>query len=193
MAGAGFGPLAGIDLSLNPGERLWLRGPAGSGKTLVLYLASGLLQPRQGSVSVGGKTPAPGRLAMLFQNPDYQLLAATVSEDVALNAASPESAAAAQEAAGCRSISDASLAELSPGQRRKAALAGVLAAEAPLVLLDAPCAGFDREEAGAVWSGVLDFLEKRQTAVLATGEPPLAGPADTTWEVAQWHSEAVGR
>ena len=193
LTDAGLGPLDGIRLALEEGERVWLRGPSGSGKSLLLYLAAGLLQPRNGSVSVNGGSPRPERVAMLFQNPDYQLLAPTVEADVALNAASTEAAEAAQAAAGCADLAQAAIGALSPGQRRKAALAGVLATEAPLVLLDTPFAGMDRAEAADLWSGLRAFFESRPTAVLGTGEPPLAGPADTIREVAYWHSDTVGR
>ncbi|MEF8794291.1 ATP-binding cassette domain-containing protein [Thiohalorhabdus sp.] len=188
FAGAGFPPLDGMDLSVGAGERLWLQGPSATGKTLALYLAAGLLNPRSGSVTVGDEPPRPGRVAMQFQNPDYQLLAATVRTDVQLNATSEETAEAALDITGCKSLADAALPGLSPGQRRRAALAGVLAAAPPLILLDTPFAGMDRTEAEELWAGVRTFAAGRALAILATGPAPVSEPEETTVEVAQWHS-----
>lgn len=187
FAGAGFGPLGDMDLSLAAGERLWLQGPSCSGKTLALYLAAGLLNPRTGSVTVCGEAPGPGRVAMLFQNPDYQLLAPTVGTDVRLNAASEEAARAALDAADCQGLAEAAVTGLSPGQRRRAALAGVLAAAPPVVLLDTPFAGMARTESEDLWAGVRAFAEERGLAILAAGPAPASEPHETTAEVAQWH------
>lgn len=185
---AGFAPLGGMDLKLGAGERLWLQGPSGSGKTLALYLAAGLLHPRTGTVTVCGEVPRPGRVAMLFQNPDYQLLAATVGADARLNAASEEAAGAALDATGCRGLEGAALSGLTPGQRRRAALAGVLAAAPPLVLLDTPFAGMDRRESRDLWADAQAFAEERGLAILASGPAPDTEPEESTLEVAQWHS-----
>jgi len=189
MAAVEEGPLAGVDLELAPGQIAWLRGPSGSGKTLLLYVAAGLRVPAAGSVTVNGSQPGPGRAAMLFQNPDYQLLAATVGADVRLNAASPAAAAEALERTGSAAWAETGVTALSPGQRRITALAGVLATEAPLLLLDTPFAGMARGEAERLWSAARAFALERDAAVLATGEPPRDGPADPTLEVELWHRE----
>ncbi|HKJ87605.1 MAG TPA: ATP-binding cassette domain-containing protein, partial [Gammaproteobacteria bacterium] len=64
LEGVALGPLDGVDLALEPGEVGWLRGPTGSGKTLVLYLAAGLALPERGSVRLNGTAPGPPRVAM---------------------------------------------------------------------------------------------------------------------------------
>ena len=188
FAGADFAPLGGMDLTLEAGERLWVQGASGSGKTLLLYLAAGLLYPRSGSVTLCGEPPRPDKVAMLFQNPDYQIIAPTVTADVRLNAASEEAAETALATTDCKHLADATIAGLSPGQRRRVALAGVLAAAPPLVLLDTPFAGMDRREADGLWAGVRAFAEGRTMTILATGPTPDSEPAETTVEVAQWHS-----
>ena len=187
LKAAGLGPLTGIQLDLGKGERAWLQGPSASGKTLVLYLAAGLLLPETGSVTLCGEPPRPGRIAMLFQNPDYQLIAPTVGADVRLNAASDE----AMHATGCAALSEASVTALSPGQRRRAALAGVLAARPALALLDVPFAGMGRAEAEGLWEPVAAFLAAHRIAVLATGEPPHPQHGDTTLVVAHWHKKTA--
>lgn len=191
LAGVGRGPLSGIDLQLDAGQSGWLRGPSASGKTLALYLASGLATPAAGSVRVAGLPPEPGRVAMLFQNPDYQLLAATVGEDVRLNAASEQAAAAALATTDCQALAGTDIGALTPGQRRRAALAGVLATEADLILLDAPFAGLQAEEAAHLWQRVRAYAAERRMAILAAGDPPPAS-ADPTWEVALWHTPTNG-
>ena len=188
---AGRGPLSRIGLRLGPGEVGWLQGPSGSGKTLILYLAAGLLHPDTGRARVDGSPPGPGRVAMLFQNPDYQLVASRVAEDVEQGGRARE-VEAALTATGCQDFRDRSLEELSPGQRRRVALAGVLAACPPVALLDTPFAGMGRAEASRLCSGARAFLVERDCTVLATGEPPEESPGDTIWDVTQWRAAGPG-
>ncbi|MFP4561252.1 MAG: ATP-binding cassette domain-containing protein [Thiohalorhabdus sp.] len=180
------GPLGGVRLALGPGEVGWAQGPTGSGKTLLLYLAAGLVIPEEGRVALDGSAPDPDRVAMLFQNPDYQLLAPSAEADVALNARSPEDAEAALDLAGCRPFRDRAPESLTPGQRRRVALAGVLAAAPDLALLDLPFAGLGREEAGRLWRGCRQRLVDGGAVVLVAGEPPGEAANDAIWEVEQW-------
>jgi energy-coupling factor transporter ATP-binding protein EcfA2 len=187
LDGVAAGGMAGVSLRLEPGEVGWLEGPSGSGKTLLLYLAAGLLTPEEGAVTLDGAPPGPGRVAMLFQNPDYQLLSPRVAADVALNAAEPEAVEAALQATGTVGLRDRAPGELTPGQRRRAALAGVAAAGRPLALLDVPFAGMGQTEGDQLWQALRDGFSARGTTVLATGEPPGRAQPDRRWEVTQWH------
>ncbi len=190
MQDAGRGPLAGVDLRLESGRIGWVQGPSGSGKTLLLYLAAGLVEPARGRIRVDEAPPGPGRVAMLFQNPDYQLVATRVADDVAMGA---EMAAVspALAATGCNELADRPMDGLSPGQRRRVALAGVLAAAPPLVLLDTPFAGMGCREAAELWSAVRLFLVEQGCGVLITGEPPGEAPGDPVWDVTRWRSPSA--
>ncbi|SCY26477.1 ATP-binding cassette domain-containing protein [Thiohalorhabdus denitrificans] len=181
-----LGPLGGVRLALGSGEVGWAQGATGSGKTLLLYLAAGLALPEEGRVILNGSAPEPDRVAMLFQNPDYQLLAPSVEADVGMNARSPEDAEATLELAGCRSFRDRAPESLTPGQRRRVALAGVLAAAPDLALLDLPFAGLGREEAERLWRSCRQRLVNAGATVLVTGEPVGEAANDAIWEVEQW-------
>ena len=187
LEGVAAGPLSGVNLALGPGEVGWAQGCNGSGKSLLLYLCAGLLTPAAGHVTVGGEAPGPDRVTMLFQNPDYQLLSPRVDMDVRLNAARPEAASQALAATGLAHLGDRAPADLTPGQRRRAALAGVMAAAPAVVLLDIPFAGMGRDEARALWREVRPFLTGQGSAVLITGEPVEETNGDRRWELAQWH------
>jgi len=84
-------------------------------------------------------------------------------------------------------LGDRAPADLTPGQRRRAALAGVMAAAPAVVLLDIPFAGMGRDEARALWREVRPFLTGQGSAVLITGEPVEETNGDRRWELAQWH------
>jgi energy-coupling factor transporter ATP-binding protein EcfA2 len=185
--GVAAGPLTGVDLHLPAGAVGWLEGATASGKSLLLALAAGLVVPESGRVTIDGAPPEPGQVAMLFQNPDYQLLGGRVAADVALNAAGPEAVEAALAATGTEALRQADPATLTPGQRRRVALAGVLAARPAVALLDVPFAGQGRHEAVALWRAIRHQFTNQGTAVLVTGEPVDDTPGDHRWEVAHWH------
>ncbi len=148
--------LCGVDLRLEEGERVALVGPNGAGKSTLLLHAVGLL-PGRGRVRVGGLNPdrqpreVRRRAGLLFQDPDDQLFMPTVAEDVAFG---PLNLGLSREEAQARV--DASLAavglegvggklpqHLSLGQRRRAALATVLAMGCETLVLDEPTANLD--------------------------------------------------
>ncbi len=152
----GTAALHGIELRLEPGERVGLIGPNGAGKSTLLLLIAGLLRSA-GAVTVGGLDPARHgravrqRVGLLFQDPDDQLFMPTVMEDVAFGplnlGATREAAAARAESAlqqvGLNGIGEKMPQHLSLGQRRRAALAAVLAMGCRTLLLDEPTANLD--------------------------------------------------
>jgi cobalt/nickel transport system ATP-binding protein len=146
--------LAGVTFDAAAGERVALVGPNGAGKTTLFLRLCGVLPGRPGEAAAGGLDPAdpahraklPGVVGVVFQNPDDQLFSATVLEDVAfgplnLGATPAEARARAAEAlkrVGLVGCEDRSPHKLSGGEKRRAALAGVLAMRPAVLLLDEP-------------------------------------------------------
>lgn len=146
--------LDALSFALAPGECAALVGPNGAGKTTLFLRLCGVLAGKPGQATVGALDPAvpehrrklPEVVGVVFQNPDDQLFSPTVEEDVAfgpLNAgASPtEAKARAAEALASVGLPNASARvpfQLSGGEKRRAALAGVLAMRPQVLLLDEP-------------------------------------------------------
>jgi cobalt transport protein ATP-binding subunit len=150
--------LRGIDLVIAPSESVGLVGPNGAGKSTLALNVVGFLHPTAGSarvfgVEVGHPTLAEvrRRVGMVFQNPDDQLFMATLFDDVAfgpLNLGLPEDevrrrVAAALSGVGLDGLERKFPGHLSGGQKRSAALAGVLAMGPDLLLLDEPSSNLD--------------------------------------------------
>ena len=186
VSGVTIPPLTGVQLELGAGEIGQLQGPNGSGKSRVLALAAGLLIPANGETAWGEESPRPGRVALLFQNPDYQLLGRTVGEELDLIAKTPLAGEEALAVVGCTDLRDQAPESLSPGLRRRIALAGVLAGGAPLVLLDNPLADCDEAEGQALWQAVTELLHRQGRTLLVAGRLPAGARVDRTWDVQRW-------
>ena len=146
--------LAGVSFSLNAGECAAVVGPNGAGKTTLFLRLCGALAGTPGQISVNGLDPAiaeqrkklPAEIGVVFQNPDDQLFAATLLDDVAfgpLNMGEQPEAAKAKaieslNSLGLNGMEARSPQRLSGGEKRRAALAGVLAMHPGILLLDEP-------------------------------------------------------
>lgn len=153
--------LSDVSFSLERGELLGVAGHTGSGKSTLIRHMNGLAQPGCGTVRVFGEdladkraaSRARNRVGVVFQYPEQQLFAATVREDVAFGPTNlgldPEEVdervehALSRVGLDPRSIGERSPFELSGGQKRRVAFAGVLAVEPEILVLDEPCAGLD--------------------------------------------------
>ena len=150
--------LSGVDLVVERGERVAVLGRNGSGKTTLALHLIGALDRQAGTVTVTGLEVGPANLAevrrrvgLVFQDPDDQLLLPTVAGDVAfgprnLGLADAEveaRVAAALDVVGLTDVADRAPQHLSLGERRRAALAGVLAVHPEVLLLDEPSANLD--------------------------------------------------
>ncbi|MDY6872288.1 MAG: ABC transporter ATP-binding protein [Actinomycetota bacterium] len=178
--------LAGVDLAIGVGERVAVLGPNGAGKTTLMLHLNGVLEATAGNVHIGGTTVGRRTLAdirrrvgLVFQDPDDQLFMPTVAQDVAFGPANfgvcgDELVARVQRALATVSLTaeaDRSPTHLSAGQRRRAALATVLACEPEILVLDEPSANLDsvarRELAETLWT-------IRATMVIVTHDLPYA-------------------
>lgn len=171
-----------IDLRVTPGERVCLVGESGAGKTSLLRVAAGLAAPTAGQARLEAPGTGVGRRPALGWVPQHPtVLAATVLENVTLGrpGIGEEAARAALEAArlgpwvtalpgGMRTPLSGLDAPLSMGERRRLAIARVLAGPAPgLWLLDEPTAGLDREAAAQLLGELARVLDGA-TALIAT-------------------------
>lgn len=147
-----------LDLSIAAGERVLLLGPSGAGKSTVLHGLAGLLGGSEdgveaGRLLVGGAHPSQRRssIGMVLQDPDSQVILSSVGDDVAFgmeNFNVPREliwprVTEALSAVGLRVPLDHSTSHLSGGQKQRLALAGVIAMNPGLILLDEPTANLD--------------------------------------------------
>jgi cobalt/nickel transport system ATP-binding protein len=154
----GVEALAGVNLRLHEGETVALLGPNGAGKTTFLQLLVGLLSGQQGRIQVCGQPVdnaniafARSQIGLLFQDSNDQLFMPTVAEDVAFgpaNAGCNEDEVRRRVLQALAAVGLAGLGErpphhLSAGQKRLAALAGVLVMEPKIILLDEPATFLD--------------------------------------------------
>lgn len=144
-----------LSLAVAGGEFLAVIGPNGSGKSTLARLLNGLLRPVSGRILVDGaaiETISPGtKVGMVFQNPENQLVASTVAEDVAFG---PENMALDPQEISCRVAEALALVDmtacwehpvhlLSGGQKQRVAIAGLLAMRPQCIILDEPTAMLD--------------------------------------------------
>lgn len=154
----GLTALADVSLTLRAGESVAIVGQNGAGKTTLVKHLNGLLRPTRGTVRLGGEDIAKRSVAQLaaqigyvFQNPDDQLFQPTVAREVAFGprnlrwpaARAEAAAAAALEAAGLTAEAERHPYDLAPSERKRVALAAVLAMEPPILVLDEPTTGQD--------------------------------------------------
>ena len=174
----------GLAFQWTPGERIALVGSNGSGKTTFFKLLMGLVKPSAGGVRVFGglrRTEADfhevrRRIGFLFQDPDDQLFCATVGEDVAfgprnLGCGEAETADRVREAldsVGLAGFENRITYHLSFGEKRLAALAGVLAMKPDALLLDEPTAGLDEVNE----EHVADLLSRLPQSLVVSSHNP---------------------
>ncbi|MGH3526549.1 MAG: CbiX/SirB N-terminal domain-containing protein [Pseudonocardiaceae bacterium] len=150
--------LSGVSMRVEPGERVALLGPNGAGKTSLVLQLNGVLTPSAGSVFIGGVevgrrtlTEVRRRVGVVFQDPDDQLFSPTVGRDVAFGPAHLGLSGAALQARVTEALSYVGLTDaadrpphrLSLGERRRAAVATVLAMHPEVLVLDEPTANLD--------------------------------------------------
>ena len=154
----GHQALFGVDLHVHQGERVALLGPNGAGKTTLVLHLNGILSAGAGTVAVSGLPVEKAnlkeirrRVGIVFQDPDDQLFLGTVRQDVAFGPANLGVSGAALEAKVMAALDQVGMADfadrpphhLSFGQRRRVAVATVLAMEPEILVLDEPSSNLD--------------------------------------------------
>ncbi len=182
----GHQALFGVDLTINQGERVALLGPNGAGKTTLVLHLNGILTAGRGSVTVAGLPVAKEnvqeirrRVGIVFQDPDDQLFMPTVREDVAFGPANlgvrgdelDARVDEALDAVGMLQFRDRPPHHLSFGQRRRVAVATVLAMQPEILVLDEPSSNLDptsRRELAEI------LLDLGLTTLMVTHDLPYA-------------------
>lgn len=183
--------LVDASFSIDRGERVALLGVNGAGKSTLFQLLNGSLKPATGALTLDGAAVRYDRkglqvlrssVGLVMQDPDDQLFAATVAEDVSFGPANmglPEAeirrrVEAALAAMGISHLAATPTHRMSFGQKKRAAIAGILAMEPRVLLLDEPTAGLDPQGVDELMQA-LDGLNRRGTAiVIATHDMDLA-------------------
>ena len=171
-----------VSFSVERGEFIGVIGHTGSGKSTLMQQLNGLLKPTSGKILLDGQDiwankaatrQARFRVGLVFQYPEYQLFEETVYKDIAfgpknMKLSADEIDRRVREAAGFVGLTEAQLQaspfDLSGGQKRRVAIAGVIAMEPEVLILDEPTAGLDpvgRE-------GILDNIQAYRQAKNAT-------------------------
>jgi cobalt/nickel transport system ATP-binding protein len=171
--------LDGVDLEVAAGERVAVLGPNGAGKTTLMLHLNGLLQG-EGELDVAGVRDVRdlrAAVGLVFQDPDDQLFMPTVAEDVAFGplnlgvADVRERVAGALAAVRMQHVADRAPHQLSLGQRRRVAIATVLAMRPRLLVLDEPSANLDPRARRELLE-VLDGIDR--TMLVVTHDLPFA-------------------
>lgn len=178
----GTAALKDINLTIHDGEFLLICGPNGSGKTTLLRHLNGLLKPSSGSVEVEGletsrhEREIMQRVGMVFQDADTQIIGETVEEDVAfgpqnLGLASGEVRKRVDEVLAMMAlepIRDKPCHRLSGGQKRRVAIAGVLAMRPQVLLIDEPFANLDYAGVRQTLEHLVTLHRRGKTVVVTT-------------------------
>lgn len=173
-----------VSISVRQGEFLGVIGHTGSGKSTLIQLLNGLLKPTSGQVLLDGKDiweepkkirDVRFRVGMVFQYPEYQLFEETVLKDIMfgpknMGLSDEQAKERAMEAAhftGLREeLLEKSPFELSGGEKRRAAIAGVIAMDPDVLILDEPTAGLDPRGRDVLLSQISQYHRERHNTVL---------------------------
>ena len=176
--------IAGVDLAVYEGEFLGIIGHTGSGKSTLIQHLNGLLKPTSGKVVFDGidihsskeyTRAVRFQVGLVFQYPEYQLFAETVQQDIAfgprnMGLAESEIDERVRQSADFVGLDSALLSkspfDLSGGEKRRAAIAGVLAMRPRVLILDEPTAGLDPVGRAALLDNIETFRRETGATVL---------------------------
>ncbi|BAM69347.1 MULTISPECIES: ATP-binding cassette domain-containing protein [unclassified Methanothermobacter] len=183
--------LKGIDFHAKKGEVVALLGPNGAGKSTLFLHFNGILQPTSGKVLVDGKEidysksgliEVRQKVGIVFQNPDDQLFAPRVDEDVAfgpLNMGLDEDEVEERvndslRKVGMSGYEDRPPHHLSGGEKKRVAIAGILAMKPDIMILDEPTSGLDPRGASQILRLLHELNEEGMTIIISTHDVDLA-------------------
>ncbi len=173
-----------VDFSVNRGEFMGIIGHTGSGKSTLIQHLNGLLKPSEGQVLFDGKDiwedkqytrQVRFQVGLVFQYPEYQLFEETVFKDISfgpknMGLSEDEIRRRVMEAAAFveldESVMELSPFELSGGQKRRVAIAGVIAMEPKVLILDEPTAGLDPKGRAQILRNIRDYQDAKDATVL---------------------------
>ena len=176
--------LDNVSFSVVPGEFIGIIGHTGSGKSTLMQQLNGLLKPTSGEVLLDGADiwsdkkltrQARFRVGLVFQYPAYQLFEETVYRDIAfgpknMGLSEAEIDRRVREAAGFVGLTEqqleASPFDLSGGQKRRVAIAGVIAMEPEVLILDEPTAGLDPVGRGEILSNIEAYRKAKNATIM---------------------------
>lgn len=177
-----------VSIAIETGEFVVLMGPNGSGKTTLFKLLTGLLQATSGEVLVAGETIASikkeilyRKIGFVFQDPNDQLFAPTVAEDVAFGPANLDLSAKEVNARVDEALGRVGMLKhkrkvihnLSYGQKKRVSIAGVLAMEPEIIMLDEPTAGLDPGGVQEIMSLLTELNNSGITILMASHDVDL--------------------
>jgi energy-coupling factor transport system ATP-binding protein len=180
---SGITALSDVSLDIPAGASVGVVGQNGAGKTTLVKHLNGLLRPTSGSVRVGGwetrqhsVAQLAARVGYVFQNPDDQLFQSTVRAEVMFGPKNlgftteraKSAARAALELVELTPAADSHPYDLTPGERKRAALAAVLAMETPIIVLDEPTTGQDSVGVERIGRIVDDLKGQGKTVITIT-------------------------
>lgn len=173
-----------LSLSIEKGEFIGIMGRTGSGKSTLVQMLNGLMKPTSGQVLLDGEdiwaNPKDIRkirfkVGMVFQYPEYQLFEETVAKDIAfgptnMGKSGAELEKAVNDAARFTGLKDELLEkspfDLSGGEKRRAAIAGVIAMNPEVLVLDEPTAGLDPMGRDVLLSQIVQYHKERKNTVI---------------------------
>lgn len=176
--------LEDVSFSVEPGEFIGIIGHTGSGKSTLIQHLNGLLKPSSGSVCLDGTDiwankaltrQSRFRVGLVFQYPEYQLFEETVYKDIAFGPGNmglkkDEIDRRVRQAAQTVGITEkqleASPFDLSGGQKRRVAIAGVIAMEPEILILDEPAAGLDPEGREEILSYIETYRKQKNATII---------------------------
>ena len=176
--------LEDISFTVNRGEFIGVIGHTGSGKSTLMQQLNGLLKPTSGQILLDGRNiwsdrkltrQARFRVGLVFQYPEYQLFEETVYKDIAfgprnMGLSSEEIDRRVREAAATVGLTEAQLEvspfDLSGGQKRRVAIAGVIAMEPEILILDEPTAGLDPQGREDILKNIEDYRKRHNATVM---------------------------